>query len=56
MLIRKDSILAFCLIFFLLFFLVPGCKKESSSSKIKIGFILKTMQEERYQKDKKILY
>ena len=31
---------------------VSGCKSGKSGEKIKIGFLLKTMQEERYQKDK----
>lgn len=32
--------------------ILAGCGKKAASDKIKIGFLLKTMQEERYQRDK----
>ncbi len=35
---------------------LSGCGKKTTSDKIKIGFLLKTMQEERYQRDKKAFF
>jgi D-xylose transport system substrate-binding protein len=33
-------------------FIITGCNNKSTKSKVRIGFLLKTMQEERYKRDK----
>ena len=39
---------------FLMAFLPPGGAGQAEAQDMKIGFILKTMQEERYQTDKSL--
>jgi D-xylose transport system substrate-binding protein len=48
------SIVSVMVAIFVLTSLLFGGVREAEAKKIKIGFILKTMQEERYQKDKAI--
>lgn len=47
---RVRIIVILCFVFF--FTSVSGCSSRRSSSDIRIGFLLKTMQEERYKRDK----
>lgn len=56
-LIVLSKIFTILLTVMLLFGTVVSCKKDSDAGKktgkVKVGFLLKTMQEERYQKDKR---